>query len=82
MTLNEITEKKSRDFWSFDEQTRTLRLAPIVFSSAVRATGIDRDIHLAGNKKTRVIVREPVNHEFDSHIDFCSSRFLKMISEM
>ena len=82
MTLNDITEKKSRDFWSFDEQTRTLRLEPIVFSSDVRATDIERDIHLAVNKKTRVIVREPVNHEFDSHIDFCSSRFLKMISEM
>ena len=83
MTLNDINEKKSRDFWSFDEQTRTLRLEPIVFSSDVRATDIERDISLAVNKKTRVIVREPVNHEFDSHIDFCSSRFLKlMISEM
>lgn len=82
MTLNDITEKKSRDFWSFDEQTRTLRLEPIVFSSDVRATDIERDISLAVNKKTRVIVREPVHHEFDSDTDFCSSRFLKMISEM
>ena len=82
MTLNDITEKKIRDFWSFDEQTKTLRLEPIVFSSDVRATDIERDIHLSVNKKTRVIVREPVNHEFDSHIDFCSSRFLKVISEM
>ena len=82
MTLSDITEKKSRDFWFFDEQTRTLRLEPIVFSPDVRATDIERDIHLAVNKKTRVIVREPVNHEFDSNIDFCSSRFLKMISEM
>ena len=41
-----------------------------------------RDLRLTINEKTRVIVREPVNHEFDSHIDFCSSRFLKLISEM
>ena len=82
MTLNDINEKKSRDFWSFDEQSRTLRLEPIVFSSDIRVTDMRRDLRLTINEKTRVIVREPVHHEFDSDTDFCSSRFLKMISEM
>ena len=82
MTLNDINEKKSRDFWSFDEQSRTLRLEPIVFSSDIRVTDMRRDLRLTINEKTRVIVREPVHHEFDSDTDFCSNRFLKMISEM
>ena len=57
-------------------------MEPIVFSSDIRVTDMRRDLRLTINEKTRVIVREPVHHEFDSDTDFCSSRFLKMISEM
>ena len=82
MNLNDLTEKKSSKFWSFDADSRTLRIEPIIFSSDIRTTDINRQMRVFLKKGTCVIVREPVRHEFDSNFEYCSSRFLKIVEEL
>ena len=82
MNLNDLTEKKSSKFWSFDADSRTLRIEPIIFSSDIRTTDIERQMRVFLKKGTCVIVREPVRHEFDSNFEYCSSRFLKIVEEL
>ena len=55
---------------------------PIIFSSDIRTTDIDRQMRVFLRKGTCVIVREPVQHEFDSNFEYCSSRFLKIVEEL
>lgn len=82
MTLEEMTERKSKDFWTFDPQTGTLRIEPIVFSPDIHVTDIHREIVISLGKDTRAIVREPVHHEFENRFEYCSSRFLKMVKKL
>lgn len=81
VTLSQMNDRKTRDFWTFDPRTGTLSIDPVIFSRDVTVSDIQREITLYLNPGTRVIVREPVHHEFDSHFDYCSSRFLKIIDD-
>ncbi|HIZ85019.1 MAG TPA: PspC domain-containing protein [Candidatus Coprenecus stercoravium] len=82
MNLNDLTGKKSSRFWSFDADSRTLRIEPVIFSSDIRTTDIERQMRILLSKGTCVIVREPVWHEFNSSFEYCSSRFLKIVEEL
>ena len=82
MSLEDMTGKKKETFWTFDAESRTLRIEPIIFASDVMITDIRREINVFVNRNTQVIVREPVHHEFDGSFDYCSNRLLKIIDEM
>ena len=80
MKLEQMALKDSSTFWTLDGQT--LRLEPIIFSSDTKVTDIERRISLNIGKDTKVIVREPVRHEFNGYFDFCSNRFLRIVEEL
>ena len=80
MRLEQMARKDSTTFWTLDGQT--LRLDPIIFSSDAHVTDIERRVSLNIGKYTKVIVREPVHHEFDGYFDFCSNRFLRIVEEL
>lgn len=80
MNLEEMSRRDSTSFWTL--KGRTLRLEPIIFTSDTRVVDIERRVSLNIGKNTRVIVREPVHHEFESYFDFCSNRFLRIIETL
>ena len=79
MTLEAYKDMGQRRFWSFDG--KTLRLEPVILSTDVRLSDIGREIFLNVDERTVVIVEEPVYHQFDSRVDFCTNRFLEMVVE-
>lgn len=78
MTLETMTDKKSRNFWTFDPVTNTLQLEPVIFSPDIHVSDVGREIRILLNNNTRVIVREPVYHEFDNSFSYCSNNFLRL----
>lgn len=82
LTLSEMNDRKTRSFWTFNPQAGTLTVDPVIFSRDITLSDIDREISLYLGPGTSVIVREPVHHEFESHFEYCSSRFLKMIDDI
>ena len=80
MNLEEMSRRDSTSFWTLEG--RTLRLEPIIFTSDTRVVDIERRVSLNIGKNTRIIVREPVHHEFESYFDFCSNRFLRIIETL
>lgn len=82
ITISQMNDRKTRNFWTFDPVTGTLSIDPIIFSRDIKVSDIHREISLYLNPGTRVIVREPVHHEFEGRFDYCSSRFLKIIDDI
>lgn len=80
MTLDSYQHLDESTFWSFDG--RTLRLDPVIFSTDVRLTDMDRNIRLNVSDSTVVQVRQPVFHQFDRSFDFCTNNFLGMIMDL
>lgn len=82
VTVSQMNDRKTRSFWTFDPETGTLSIDPIIFSRDITVSDIHRKINLYLEPGTRVIVREPVHHEFESRFDYCSSRLLKIIDDL
>lgn len=80
MNLGQMARKDTSSFWTLEGQT--LRLEPIIFSTDARVVDIERRITLNIGENTKVIVKEPVHHEFEGYFDFCSNRLLRIIEEL
>lgn len=67
------------DFVSYDG--RTLRIDPVVLSEGNGISDIGRKVSLEVNRNTVIVADEPVHYRFDGNMSFCTSRFLKVISD-
>lgn len=80
MTLESMQDVDMQRFWSYDG--RTLRFEPVIFFADMHVRDVGRQASLTVGPGTVVIVEKPVPHQFDRSFDFCSNRFLHLLSEL
>ncbi len=68
LSLNDIENLRNGMFWSYSE--RTLYLSPRILEKDTKMTDIFRKVVLWVGPDVKVVVKNPVPHEFDSSFEF------------